>query len=68
MKSCPKCQTEMDDNERSCPQCGHHPDKHGFFSTLFGLFQPKSATFYLDLGNRSPVLWKRHTFSSDVNV
>jgi tetratricopeptide (TPR) repeat protein len=63
MKSCPKCQTEMDDNERTCPQCGHQPEKQGFFGTLLGWFTPKSATYYLDLATDS---FNRFDFSRAI--
>lgn len=43
----------MDNNERICPQCGHKPQPPGIFSKLLGLFQSKSASWYLDLATQS---------------
>lgn len=48
MKACPKCQAEMDDDERICPQCGHQAAKQGLFATVFASFKPKTAIGYID--------------------
>jgi tetratricopeptide (TPR) repeat protein len=53
----------MDNNERICPQCGHKPQPPGIFRKLLGLFQPKSASWYLDLANHS---FKSHAFSRAI--